>query len=74
MNTRSSVIQAVRGLVQRVYRFDHNRTIVGGNPPRSLEMRFTEAEIAALENGVLGRFSAAGPKGTLSVQGVADNS
>jgi hypothetical protein len=41
---------------------------------RSLEMRFTEAEIAAHENGVLGGFSAAKPKGTLSVQGVTNNS
>jgi acetyltransferase-like isoleucine patch superfamily enzyme len=48
--------------------------IVGGNPARSLGMRFTEAEIAAHEKGVLGRFSAAGPKGTPSVQGVVDDS
>jgi serine acetyltransferase len=49
-------------------------SIVGGNPARSLGMRFTEAEIAAHEKGVLGRFSAAGPKATPSVQGVVDDS
>ena len=102
MNTRSSVIQAVRGLVQCAYRVYGVRcttegdgsigrgavvaagalvvsdvepySIVGGNPARSLGMRFTEAEIAAHEKGVLGRFSAAGPKATPSVQGVVDDS
>lgn len=74
MNARSSVIQTLRGFVQCVYRFVHDRTIVGSNRARSLEMLFTEAEIAAIENGFLGRFSAARPKGTPSVRGVVDKS